>query len=242
MTRRDFLITSSAFLTGTVVGEPVRSVVGGRSVYSDEEDLPYDSDIEYLESTGTQWINTGVYFTVKSRIHLWASVQDSSENLALFGACNGAAYNNGEISLFVTGSSRPNTFTVVYPTSNTSSTIISISTRIPFPIKTLLETEYDRTGYTINGVKYACQWASNYRGNRPCALFSVNRSGGNGQYRSKIRVYRFLVEEDGVALCDLRPVRITNQNGITEGVMYDSVTGGFCYNMGSGAFIVGPDI
>lgn len=242
MTRRDFLITSSAFLTGTVVGEPVRSVIGGRPVYSNEEDLPYDSDIEYLESTGTQWINTGVYLTVKSRIHLWASVQDGYENLALFGACNGAAYNNGEICNFVAGPTLPGRLTVVYPTSNTSSDILSRSNRPQYSVGELLEITYDRTGYTINGVTYACQWASNYRGNRPCALFAVNRSGGNGQYRSKIRVYRFLVEEDGVALCDLRPVRITNQNGITEGVMYDSVTGGFYYNMGSGAFIVGPDI
>ena len=41
---------------------------------------------------------------------------------------------------------------------------------------------------------------------------------------------------------NLIPVRFTNENGQTEGAMYDKVTKQLFRNAGTGAFIIGPDI
>ena len=37
------------------------------------------------------------------------------------------------------------------------------------------------------------------------------------------------------------PVRFTNENGVTEGAMFDRVSGELFRNAGSGAFTIGPD-
>ena len=41
---------------------------------------------------------------------------------------------------------------------------------------------------------------------------------------------------------DLIPVRFTNENGVSEGAMYDRVSGQLFRNQGTGAFIIGPDV
>lgn len=40
---------------------------------------------------------------------------------------------------------------------------------------------------------------------------------------------------------DAIPVRFTNENGVSEGAMYDRVSGQLFSNAGTGEFIVGPD-
>lgn len=37
------------------------------------------------------------------------------------------------------------------------------------------------------------------------------------------------------------PVRFTNELGVSEGAMYDKVSGQLFRNQGSGSFILGPD-
>lgn len=46
---------------------------------------------------------------------------------------------------------------------------------------------------------------------------------------------------DGVIVCDLQPVRFTNENGVSEGAMYDKVSGTLFRNAGTGEFVIGPD-
>ena len=42
-------------------------------------------------------------------------------------------------------------------------------------------------------------------------------------------------------LMDLIPVRFTNEHGVSEGAMYDRVSGQLFRNQGTGAFFIGPD-
>ena len=46
---------------------------------------------------------------------------------------------------------------------------------------------------------------------------------------------------DGVIARDFIPVRFTNEQGVSEGAMYDRVSGQLFRNSGTGAFTVGPD-
>ena len=204
--------------------------------------LPYDAEVEYLESTGTQWIDTGVFLSGSSKIGMSAILPDLYENLALFGASNGAAYNNGEVSLFISGPTLPKKLTAVYPTSNSSSTIVSISNRPKYTPNVLSEMSFDGTGFSIQGIKYPSTWYSAYQAERTCALFAVNRSGGNGQYCSKIKVSMFSIDKGGVLVRDMISVRFTNEQGVSEGAMYDRVSGQLFRNSGTGVFGFGTDI
>ena len=40
---------------------------------------------------------------------------------------------------------------------------------------------------------------------------------------------------------DFIPVRFTNENGVSEGAMYDKVSDQLYRNAGTGAFVIGPD-
>ena len=40
---------------------------------------------------------------------------------------------------------------------------------------------------------------------------------------------------------DSIPVRFTNEQGVSEGAMYDRVSGALFRNAGTGAFVIGPD-
>ena len=59
--------------------------------------------------------------------------------------------------------------------------------------------------------------------------------------RYPLRIYYFRVEQYGEAVQDYIPIRFTNENGVSEGAMYDRVSGGLFRNQGTGYFIVGPD-
>lgn len=43
-------------------------MLGARTAAWSGEALPYDAEVEYLESTGTQWIDTGIIATENTRI------------------------------------------------------------------------------------------------------------------------------------------------------------------------------
>ena len=45
----------------------------------------------------------------------------------------------------------------------------------------------------------------------------------------------------GSVLFDAIPVRFTNENGVSEGAMYDRVSGNLFRNAGTSSFIIGPD-
>ena len=66
-------------------------------------------------------------------------------------------------------------------------------------------------------------------------------SGLDGSEGRCIRISRFKCFDNGEMVCDYIPVRFTNEDGLTEGAMYDYVSGELIRNAGDGAFIIGPD-
>ena len=43
-------------------------MLGARTAAWSDKQLPYDAEVEYLESTGTQWIDTGIIATEDTRV------------------------------------------------------------------------------------------------------------------------------------------------------------------------------
>ena len=58
---------------------------------------------------------------------------------------------------------------------------------------------------------------------------------------AKTRLIEVVFSVDNTILGSFIPVRFTNEDAVSEGAMYDKVSGQLYRNAGTGAFIIGPD-
>ena len=58
---------------------------------------------------------------------------------------------------------------------------------------------------------------------------------------AKQRLVEVVFMVDNAILGSFIPVRFTNEDGVSEGAMYDRVSGQLYRNAGTGAFVIGPD-
>ena len=88
MTRRGFIGTGIGGIVCSMLGAPIRGVLGAREQQYDKDDvLPYDAEVEWLESTGMQWINTEVYADNYTSIYSRAMcMSDTTGKRTLLGA------------------------------------------------------------------------------------------------------------------------------------------------------------
>lgn len=200
-----------------------RRIMGGAK-------LPYDAQIEYLESTGTQYIDTGIYMESNMIITCDYSFSDTSPRWSrLFGA----SIQNGTIGRVVYGN---NTQTQICP-------------RFLYPIEYRLAT-YTAGRYVVTiddehsiikvaGTNYDQQatvekWGPN---EGLGSFFLWNFGGVNLVDFGRAKIYSFKIEKGGTAVIDFIPVRVGN-----VGYMYDRVSKQLFGNSGTGNFILGGDI
>ena len=188
------------------------------------EKLPI-TRIEYLESTGTQYIDTGY-------------VIDNSMSFDLKSRCLGTS--------FVFGSRQDqNTYASGLNYDKTDNLFgIRMGNAVLYN-STQWETNKDYEFHISNGdikingitVSTANYGTSYYNGN--AYLFTVNNNGtqGYGEY-SIDRIYNFKMFRNNILIQDLIPV--LDPDGVP--CMFDKVEGKFYYNAGTGDFIAGPVI
>ena len=93
---------------------------------------------------------------------------------------------------------------------------------------------------TVDGIDYSGVGSSVYSSSSVC-LFKANAETGYKSLPIGSKVVEFQISIGGIVKVDLMPVRITNENGVSEGAMYDRVSGELFRNAGTGAFVIGPD-
>ena len=178
--------------------------------------------IEYIESTGTQWIDTGaiMYANVRTNIIISLALTSNMSNTSIFGAQQGNARSilsfNGAVYCG-DGSRR-----LYYSLSQNEKHQISVeynSTNLTLYI----DQEYQGETATYG------QFASN-----TFSIFKIN--GGDGVFIGKIYSFKYLI--NNILVRDFIPV--LDMNGTP--CMFDKVEGKFYYNAGTGDFIAGPVI
>lgn len=201
---------------GLYVGNTKYKVMSGNNKASLFPVYPYDSEVEYLESTGTQYIDTDVTPNQELSIEIKWKNKTTQSGKYLFGS--GSSTTNcirGYIS--TNGYWR---FGGGYGALNTTDT-------------TLRTAVMDKEGLVINGVTY------NYNGT--VGTFSSARTikifaGDSGNAPISTCIYYFKISNNGTLVRDLIPVRVG-----TTGYMYDRVSGKLFSNSGTGSFVLGPD-
>ena len=213
--------------------------------------LPYDAEISYLESTGTQWIDTGLIgrdgYDFEYRV-LFTSV-GSSANVV------GGEYTDGSSSTaarsLYLGLVRTNGY-LSYHYDGTSS---------PVEVQAVQANRvYSIVGHMCSGSQYmevdgvrggVGTLSDSFVAQRNIYLFAINFSPPTPGY---LKLYNCTISRNGETLRDMIPVRFTNELGQSEGAMYDrrgtggmnpdgsARTDGLYRNRGAGAFTIGPDI
>lgn len=205
------------------VAKPIRSNSGGDgTARSGGQPLPYDSKVQYLQSTGSEVVI------------IPASIANTISRYSL--DCAYAALGNGAMvtSAGYLGlgcyAGRYQIFWARYGAYRTS---ISGSTRVTFDMDMAAHswTLLSPSGSTLeSGSDGNIQPTSGM----PLRLFSTTSAG---VVPAQARVYGFVAYSgDSIAL-DLIPVR---KDGL--GFMYDRVSGQLFGNEGTGAFVLGPDV
>ena len=202
-----------------------------RRRYMGGSSLPYDAEIEYLEGTGTQYIDTLFYpraslTDIKVENKFNKSVLSGDH--CVLGARTGTAGTQGM--------KLPNFFNAIleYQAIAQAGSLtgsFAINTDYTF----LADIKQGTQDYYIDGALNTSTTGTgscNTGGN--LFLFAINQSGAKWFFKGKI--YYCKIWQDDILVRDFIPVR----KG-TVGYMYDKVSGTLFGNAGTGSFVLGPD-
>lgn len=180
---------------------------------------PYDAKVEYLESTGTQYIDTNC-IPNGTDIHLVLDGQFTETSNTIFGTIQSGSYRfglecyngrfvfgcDGRVAGFVTYDTNRHTFELWYDGKTSIDGSIS-------QIASVTEQSYNYSIY----------------------LFGRNLAGSINAC-AKAKIFSCKIYKDSL-IHDFIPVRVGQ-----VGYMYDRVSGQLFGNIGTGDFALGPDV
>lgn len=187
--------------------------------------LPYDAEVEWLECVGLQYIVTDYILSGEGNLFRAGYELKKSKECYLFGNQSG---NRNGISISTSKGFELGLGTGYYNSS----------------IKPKLDVFYEIEASTRKGNSYIIANGDLVNSNSdkterfsgPCFVFS-DYYYKSRQVFSYGRLYYLTID----SAFDSIPVRFTNESGVSEGAMYDKVSGQLFRNAGTGAFVIGPD-
>jgi hypothetical protein len=202
--------------------------------------LPYDAEVEYLESTGTQYVDTGFVqdsatTRVKIRIYL---AQSASTAEILFGSRSSANRNAYNCFYYPPGSGgNKKKFRYDFGDSATTSAVQNIISNID-PGWAQIETSWNEITITPDGGMPVTATAqlSSASNSYSVYLFAINTGGTATTTATPVRIASARISFGSTLVRDFQPVRVG-----TVGYLFDRVSGTLFGNAGTGAFTIGPD-
>ena len=216
-------------------------MLGARTAAWSGKPLPYDAEVEWIESTSMkEFIDSGIVGT--------SGIEVTSKCTLLYMTVNYSAMWGSRAR------SKVNDFQVYYNNPSAGGTPYSIVLRTGSGQKeisasslgiegSLIDKTLDITARSgtiiVNGITFSTP-LFNFTTPHSICLFCEYTNGAYGNF-GRFRYRSWSAKYDGVFVSDLISVRFTNENGVSEGAMYDRVSGQIYRNAGTGAFIIGPD-
>lgn len=230
---------TGAFISGPIVKTTDKVRITDKEVQ--ELRLPYNGNkykfFDYIESTGTQYIDTGVIPTNTTGIQVVADIcADNNTDNIIFGSRQDSGQTRfwidmdwGRTDTLGWGFNDYTAEDLRYPISGKAGTKHTIG----------LNYLNDRAG-TVDGVVYDNSLSTKSLVNitRPISLFAGNNSGTIGLF-VKTKVYSCKISKDSTLIRDFIPAQRLSDNAIG---MYDKITNTFFENKGTGVFKTGNEI
>lgn len=185
--------------------------------------IPYDAEIEYLESDGNQYINTGILGNAPIESFVDFSVNNLNAQVILGGTSSPRMYL-AEIS-----ASR---FYIGYSTLFVSSGVAA-QTDTRYNTHTVFKAGTQQL-YINDVLIINKDLNETVTSNHSLTLFKL---GANSSFNMHGKVYSCKIIQDDVLVRNFIPVRKGQ-----VGYMYDKVSHQLFGNSGTGSFILGPDL
>lgn len=174
--------------------------------------LPYDAEIEYLESTGTQYIDTGI--TQRQIVDAYYKLRFTSvSGVQVFFGVYHSTMANARAQVYINDTTWKDT------TVNNLQTQYSPSDRANIT-----------TDYTLHS------WTKAIKDNDWTLFIFARNTDNNTPLPTKMRLYYLNMMSGSDLIRDFIPVRVGQ-----TGYLYDKVSGELFGNAGIGDFVLGPD-
>ena len=181
-------------------------------------------DVDYIESTGTQYIDTK-YIPTNNSVYKFKAecTEDASGVRTVFGSRNtndtassvAYLYNSSSNARWATNTLKNNIATALEPHTCTLS----------------------KNGYEVDGIneQFAGQTFTGTSTNS-IFLFAIHLADGTAGSISKIKCWNFSIEENGVTVRSYKPTVWHNGNTTAVACLYDEVYNKMYTNAGTGSF------
>lgn len=179
--------------------------------------------LDYIESSGTQYIDTGFIPNQDSAVHIVCQPTVASDWQGIFGARS--ATNVGEFGVDIPAGT---TLRSVYGTNSVTTTVSTVATK--------LDIYKNKNVCTINGAVLTNS-TQTFSSGYPIWIFDKNTAGAKWNPCS-MKLYSCKIYDNGTLVRDFIPCK--NASG-TLG-LWDNVNSVFYANAGTGVFIAGPEV
>lgn len=198
---------------------PIKSVAKGNEIFNiiDEPVADY-IPLDYIESTKTQYIDTGYYVKYGDVITVDMNFIDTQSYFGYYSS------STNRVGIGVAKGA----FEIIGGTNSMKMAPASDNERHTFVIDTTGKLKFDDTETTVTPM--ATDFASAYS----FTLFGRKQSETNVSYKGQHRIHRFTVENNGELIMNLMPYERT-KDGVAG--LLDTVSGTFYTNNGTGSFI-----
>lgn len=174
--------------------------------------MPYDAQVEYLRSDGHQQIYTGIYGNLDTRVEVTTRLSVLNGSVAGSRSTNSNSLN-------------------IYTGANATSRFGNKASSFTWSVNTLHTFVIDKNSATLDGTTHSVGATTAFTTATGIYLFG-NENGVFG-----CDIMQFRMWSNDTLLIDFIPVRKGQ-----VGYMFDRVSGELFGNIGTGSFIVGPDI
>lgn len=197
---------------------------------------PYARRVEYLESTGTQWIDTGMFATSEDKIIIEFRSNNQDSAVSVFGGRNSVNENN-----VIVGTGSVGNMTA-YFSDGSGMTDYGANPGQLSPIARMIATlsKTERSIYNVDDGNYnsinTLVMPAVFTGNLTLYVFRANGNPyGTNWFIG--RVYKIIWTRSSTPVRSFIPCRI-----LDTGYLWDEVEGKFYGNQGTGDFVLGPDV
>ena len=195
------------------------------------------TQLEYIESTGTQYIDTGV--NADNKLKLDMDIEFTSKGISTYKNPFGAIYNNGALRLHI-NPNNANSVNVQTGPNNSNVPVFNgypYTTRFQSIIDILNKTITTRIDNTTQ--ESTLTYTNSFNLNMNFWLFRRNANSEDLKYYSYNKLYYFRMYQNGTLVRDFIPCYRNSDN---EAGLYDLINNVFYTNQGTGKFIKGPSI
>lgn len=198
--------------------------------------LPYDAEVEYLQSSGTQYIDADFIPSFTSAIEI--DIVCLSQSSAYSGVAFCGNYFNSNHAFGIGRNINNIAFGYFGNKNNIQRSGFTTNTRVRILINSsILSITNVDSGTTVSSTVGATSFGTS---TRSLYLLNGNTMTGDLKIHGNFQLYGCRLWADTVLVRDFIPVRVgSGANAV--GYMYDRVSGELFGNAGTGAFVIGPD-